>query len=198
MNTKSTGLLLAAAALLFAFIYFVERPLRLAALDSAQATGCCRNWTRPKLPPWRFRLGAARAVIRAEKTNQLWQLTKPDAYPASGDLIADFLQELAQWDWQTSIEHPSSWEEYGLVQDQFTLLLQEDGQERTLKIGRISPGGRQGLFECARQRSDSASPSTNALRWIPTNQTAVARFDGAGSGGRRFPEAQSPLDQLEF
>ena len=32
VSTKSTGLLLAAAALLFAFIYFVERPLRLAAL----------------------------------------------------------------------------------------------------------------------------------------------------------------------
>ena len=145
MSTKSTGFLLAAAVLLFAFIYFVERPRQAARMPP-------NHRVLPELDPAKIaaveiQVGGGARVIRAEKinpgrTNQSWQLTQPDAYPASGELIEELLQELAQWEWQTSIDHPDSWEEYGLGRDPlFTLLLQENGQDRILKIGHISPVG---------------------------------------------------------
>ncbi len=168
MNTKSTGLLLAAAAVLFAFIYWVERPLRQAALIPPTRR------VLPELDPAKITAvevqvaGGARS-IRADKTNQLWQLTKPDAYPAAGALIEKLLQELAQWDWQSSIDHPSSFEEYGLVNDQFTLLLQENGRERTLKIGHLSPAADQ-VYLNARGSDQILVASPEVLNWIPTNQ----------------------------
>lgn len=168
MNTKSTGLLLAAAALLFAFIYFVERPFRIAAqiLPSHRVL--------PELDPAKItavevQVGGGVSVIRAEKTNQLWQLTKPDSYPAAGAVIGKFLQDLAQWDWQACIDHPNSFDEYGLLRDQFTVLLQENGQERALKIGHLSPA--DNLVYLNVRGSDQIFVATaNVLDSIPTNQ----------------------------
>ena len=114
-------------------------------------------------------VGGGARIIRAEKTNQFWQLTKPDSYPASGALIEKLLQELAQWDWQSSIDHPNSWEEYGLVQDQFTLLLQENGQERALKIGRLSPVGDK-VYLNVRGSDQILSPTPMRSTAIPTNR----------------------------
>ena len=165
MNTKSTGLLLAAAALLFAFVYFVERPIRQAVPPSRRVLPALDP---AKITSVQVQVGGGMSRIRADKTNQLWQLTQPDSYPASGALIEKLLQELAQWDWQSSIDHPASWDQYGLLQDQFTLLLQEDGQERTLKIGRLSPGGDQ-VYLNVRGSDLIFTANTNVLDWIPTN-----------------------------
>jgi len=168
MSTKATGLLLAAAALLFAFIYFVERPAQMAARMTAG------HRVFPELDPAKIaalevQAGGGAPVIRAERTGRRWQLAKPDSYPASGALIESFLQELAQWDWQTSIDHPVSWKEYGLVEGQFTLRLQEDGQERVLKIGRISPVGDL-VYLNERGSDEILVANSGALLGIPTNQ----------------------------
>jgi hypothetical protein len=168
VNTKSTGLLLAAAVLLFAFVYFVERPVRIAARMPPS------HRVFPELDPAKIaavevQAGGGAPVIRAEKTGRRWQLTKPESYPASGALIENSLQELAQWDWQTNIDHPVSWKEYGLVEGQFTLRLQEDHQERALKIGRISPFG-DTVYLNARGSNEILVAGSETLRWIPTNQ----------------------------
>ena len=93
VNTKATGLLLAAAALLLAFIYFVERPMRNAARMPPD------HRVFPELDPAKIdavevQVGGGARLIRAGKTNQVWQLTKPGPYPASGALIEKLLQEV--------------------------------------------------------------------------------------------------------
>jgi hypothetical protein len=117
-----------------------------------------------------IQVGGGVRTIRADKTNQLWQLTQPDPYPASGALIERFLQLLAQWDWQTSIDHPESWDQYGLVSDQFTLLLnQEDGRQRILKIGRLAPAGDQ-VYLNVRGSAQILVAAPDLLNLLPTNQ----------------------------
>jgi hypothetical protein len=178
VSTKPTLLLLAAAVLLFAFVFFVDRPRQAAlvppnykvlpALDPA------------KISAIEIHVGGGAHIIRAEKTNQvntnqaktnqLWQLTKPNPYPASGELIEELLQELSLWEWQTSIDRPSSWEEYGLGQDPlFALILQESGQDRILEIGHISPVGDK-VYLNVRGSDQVLVAGTNVLNWIPTNQ----------------------------
>lgn len=173
MSTKSTVLLLAAAALLFAFIYFVERPRQAARI--APNYKVLPGLDPAKIAALEIHVGGGAQTIRAEKinlekTNQPWQLTKPEAYPASGELIEELLQELAQWDWQTSIDRPNSWEEYGLGRDPlFTLLLQENGQDHILEIGHISPLGDR-VYLNVRGSGQVLVAGTNVLNWIPTNQ----------------------------
>lgn len=168
MSAKSTGLLLAAAVLLFAFICFVERPLRLAARRE-QSHRVFPDLDPAKIAAVEVQVGGGAPVIRAEKMGRRWQLTQPEAYPASGDWIETLLQELAQWDWQTAIEHPVSWKEYGLVQGRLTLRLQQDGQERALKIGGITPDGDL-VYLNTRGSDEVLVAKAEALRWIPTNQ----------------------------
>jgi hypothetical protein len=168
VNTKSTGLLLAAAVLLFAFVYFVERPIRQAALLPPNRR-VLPGLDPAKITSVQVQVGGGARRIRAEKTNQLWELTQPDSYPASGALIENLLQALAQWEWQSSLDHPNAWDQYGLVQDQFTLLLEENGQERTLKIGRLSPGGDQ-VYLNARGSDQILVANPGVLQLIPTNQ----------------------------
>jgi hypothetical protein len=168
VNTKATALLLAAAAVLFAFVYFVERPIRLAALIPPN-----RN-VLPGLDPAKItavqvQIAGGVRSIRADKTNQAWQLTQPESYPASGPLIENLLLSLAQWEWQSSIDHPDSWDQYGLVRDQFTLLLQQDGQDRILKIGRLSPAGDQ-VYLNARGSDRILVANPDLLHLIPTDQ----------------------------
>jgi len=168
VNTKATGLLLAAAALLFAFIYFVERPMRSAARMAPNRR------VFPELDPAKIdavevQVGGGARLIRAGKTNQVWQLTKPGPYPASGALIEKLLQEVGQWDWQSFIDHPDSWEEYGLLPNPLTLLLEENGRERALNIGHLSPMGDK-VYLNVRGSDRILVAGTNALDWIPTNQ----------------------------
>ncbi len=175
VNTKSTGLLLAAAALLFVFVYFVERPVRIAARNPPS------HKVFPELDPAKvaaveIRVGGGARVLRAERTqpgntNQLWQLTQPDSYPANGALIEKLLEDLAQWEWQSSIDHPDSWDEYGLLQGQLTLRLQEDGQERALNIGHLSPVGGV-VYLNARGSDRILAAGAGVLDSIPTNPFA--------------------------
>ena len=173
VSTKPTLLLLAAAVLLFAFIYFVDRPRQAALVPPSHKV--LPELDPAKIAALEIHVGGGAQVIRAEKTNAgqtnpLWQLTKPDPYPASGELIEELLQELAQWEWQTSIDHPSSWEEYGLGQDPlFTLLLQENGQDQFMEIGHISPVGDK-VYLNVRGSDQVLVAGTNVLNWIPTNQ----------------------------
>ena len=173
MSTKSTVLLLAAAALLFAFIYFVERPRQAARI--APNYRVLPGLDPAKIAALEIHVGGGAQIIRAEKntlekTNQPWQLTKPEAYPAAGELIEELLQELAQWEWQTSIDHPNSWEEYGLGRDPlFTLLLQENGQDHILEIGHISPLGDK-VYLNLRGSDQVLVASREVLSRIPTNQ----------------------------
>jgi hypothetical protein len=140
MSTKSTALLVALAALLFAFIYFVERPAQVAANIPADQS-VLPGINPEKVTSIEFQIDGGARMIRLEKSNDLWQVTAPVPYPASARHVANFLQQLAQWQWDSVIENPSSWEEFGLVQDQFTISVNQGDGVHTLKVGNLSPVG---------------------------------------------------------
>src|SRR5688500_15764432 len=81
MNSKSTWFLLLPAAGLFAFIFFLERPLREAKQRPADKhlfpTLTFSNLTALQIRP------AGRFDILVEKTNDAWRLAKPIEYPAN-------------------------------------------------------------------------------------------------------------------
>src|SRR5580700_6845647 len=96
MNWKPTWVLLAACAVLLAFIVLVEQPLRrqrereasrviLPGLDPSSVTNI-------EIHPW------GRAIIQAARpssTNGLWSLVQPASYPAQNQRIAGLLNYLA-------------------------------------------------------------------------------------------------------
>jgi hypothetical protein len=146
VTTKSTALLLAAAAGLFAFVYFVEWPMRQTALTPPNRR------ILPDLDPAKIiavEIQAGGRVVRIEQTNHAWQLTAPIEYPANAALVGRFLQGLAQWEWETFLgpdeltNRPNAMEEFGFDPPQFTLLLREEGRERVLNIGHVSAVGDQ-------------------------------------------------------
>jgi hypothetical protein len=146
VRTKSTALLLATAAALWAFIYFVEWPMRQAALIPPSRK------ILPDLDPAQItavEIQAGGRILRVEQTNHSWQLTQPLAYPASAAVVGQFLQGLAQWEWQYCLgpdeltNRPNAMGEFGFDPPQVTLLLRDKERERVLNVGHISPVGDQ-------------------------------------------------------
>ena len=93
MNSKTTGIWFVVAAALFALIYIFEHFLRPAAVDSSRILPELRPpaVTSVQVIPY----GALE--IRADRTNGLWRLTKPVAYPAQAaaiEALLDALQKL--------------------------------------------------------------------------------------------------------
>lgn len=172
MNTKPTALILAAAAALLAFILLVEQPIRRAALIPPNRR------VLPNLDPARItavEVQAPGGVIRAEQTNHLWRLAKPVSYPADTARIGRLLQELAQWEWQSSIgpdeltNRPNAAEEFGFVAPQFTLVLQENGRERVLQVGQNTAPGDE-VYLNVRGSYLFYVASADLLQWIPTDK----------------------------
>jgi hypothetical protein len=173
MSAKSTALLLAAAALLFAFVCLVERPLRQAALIPPDLR------MLPNLDPAKITSVEIHApggeIIFAAKTNQSWQLTKPISYPAASVLVDTLLEQLARWQWRSSIgsdeltNHPDAEVEFGFVPPQFTLVLQEDGRQRTLYVGHLSALGDE-VYLKMKGGYQIYIADADPLKWIPTDK----------------------------
>ena len=145
MTSKSTWLLLVCAAAAFAVILFVERPFReqknrrpdsrvFPGLDAARVSSI-------QLRP------ANQFDIRAEKTNDTWQLVKPVRATADASKINDLLQTLAKLTWLEHItseelrNRPKAQEEFGLSTPQFAITFEEGAASHTLLIGSKSVVG---------------------------------------------------------
>lgn len=142
-----TWALVVAAGVLFAFIYFVERPIR-----REQTREISRkvfdNFQPAKINDILIR-SAGGLDIRATQTNQAWQLTQPIFYPASSGAIEALLAGLEKLEWQTRItsdelkDRPDAQEKFGLARPQFSLVLQGAGENRRLLVGDTTPLGDQ-------------------------------------------------------
>jgi len=155
MNTRHTGFWVTLALGLFAFIFLFER-----------------HWRRPDSGPPRvlphLRAAAVTSVqvrpaggleIRAERTNGLWELTRPLRYPGQAASIENLLAALERLCASTVIsagdlrQRPNAPAEYGLDAPQVSLLLQP-GDHRLLVGARTAPGdqvylqvvGTEGVF----------------------------------------------------
>jgi hypothetical protein len=145
MNPKNTWLLLALAAGLFAFIFFFERrpnqssPVAIKVLPVLKSNSISSIQIQP----------AGQLEIRADRTNDAWQLTKPIAYPAMRGAVENLLRALSELTPQSRISaHELRGrikvdQEYGFDNPQFTLILQQGEDRPKIKLGFITPGGDQ-------------------------------------------------------
>jgi hypothetical protein len=144
MNPKSTWLWTAAAAVLFAFIFFYRQylhslhPPPVRVLPGLHADAITSVQILPR----------AQKEIRAEKTNGVWELTAPLVYPGSADRIETLLTQLEQLPFATYISeeelrtHTQPDEEFGIEPAQISLILQH-GHRSQIHIGHRTPPGDQ-------------------------------------------------------
>ena len=143
MNSKGTWTLVAAAAGVFALVYFVERPYRLAR-EAAQSrilfgqlnpSGVTGIQVRP----------ANQLEIRAASTNADWQLIRPIYYPADRQKIEGLLQAISRLSWAAHIsagdlqDRPNALAEFGFDPPQFSISIENVRRPLHFLIGKKTP-----------------------------------------------------------
>jgi hypothetical protein len=143
MNTKSTWTWLVVAAVLAASIFLVDRYLH-------PATAAAQN-VLPNLQPTSVAsiqvIPAGALEIRADRTNNLWLLSSPVAYPAQPAAIETLLGALQKLTPATSIsaaelhEHRTAEADFGFTAPQFKIVLDAGDQHWELIVGgKTAPG----------------------------------------------------------
>ena len=173
MKSKTTGIWLLIAALLFAFIWFFQKHLQppapvvarlLPDLRAADVTGI-------QLSP------AGEREISVIRSNGDWQLQKPLVYPAQDAAVtalASALEKLAVAKRISAAEiqtHTNSDAEYGFDNPQFTLAVESGNQRQQLIIGNKTAPGDQ-VF--VRRVGESGAYVVDAgwLQYLPHSATA--------------------------
>jgi len=143
MSWKPTWVLLAAAAVLFAFIVWVDRPLRrererqairviLPGLDASMVTNI-------EIQPW----GQAGIKAARQGDSNSWQLVQPVVYPGQSASINTLLDVLEKLEWVDRISEkelaarPDAQKEFGFDTPKFAILLKGSGPDRRLEIGNL-------------------------------------------------------------
>lgn len=174
MNWRPTWVLLAAAAVLLAFIVLIEHPMReqrlrqvsrliLPGLNPAAITNI---EIHPRGQP----------VIVAQRGNGgRWRLVQPVSYPASGDFIDALLKELAQIEWQDRIteaelkDRPEAQKEFGFTEPLYALVLRGTGPARRLEIGDVTALGDQ-IYLYVEGNSSISLAGTDLLQALPRDK----------------------------
>src|SRR6266513_2054662 len=145
MNTKNTWIWIIVAAGLFAFIvllkqFGVKPPVGpLPVLPGFKAAEVTSIQVHP----------AAQSVIRAERTNGAWQLTKPVSYPAQAISIESLLAALEQLLPASQISatemrnRPNADAEFGFEPPQVSLVIQIPDARKQILIGNPTAPGDQ-------------------------------------------------------
>ena len=207
MNWKPTWVLLAAAAVVFAFIALVEMPLLrerelrgnrviLPGLDPSLVTNIeIRPWGRPLIKA--VRPGAGHS----------WRLTQPISYPAQNERVAALLEVLEKLEWIERIgereltNRPNAQEEFGFNKPRVTLLLQGSGSDRRLEIGALGAFGDRVFLQVVGNTAIYESPA-DILRLTPADKNqwrdrALLNLTNLAFQTLRVSAAGKPLFDLE-
>ncbi len=143
MNSKTTWTLLLLAGALFAFIALFERHWREPGDFAAH----------PRILP-QLKVAAVTSIqvspagqeeIRADRTNDVWRLTRPLSYPAEASAVESLLQALAQLSAANRLTardlnaRPNAAKEFGFEPPRFTLLVQQPDYTAQVLIGGGTP-----------------------------------------------------------
>jgi hypothetical protein len=168
--------LLAATAVVFAFIVLVERPLRQERLRQASRAVLPGfdpgTITNIEIQSWGQPVIAAR---RSGSGSSQWRLIQPISYPAQDDRVEALLAVLAKLEWQDRIteaelqDRPDAQEQFGFTRPQFSLVLKGTGPTRRLDIGALSPLGDQ-VFLSVVGDIRICLAGTDVLRVIPRDK----------------------------
>jgi hypothetical protein len=176
MNWKSTGILLTAAAVLFAFVWLVERPIRKERLRQASRV-VLPGFDPASVNSIEIKPRGANEihVERPGRTNALWQMTQPISYPAAGGPILALLDALAGLEWQDRItarelkNKANAQESYGFSLPQTEVSLQGSGGSQKILIGQTSALGDQVYLEVV-GNPDIYLVSAALLQSVPTDK----------------------------
>jgi hypothetical protein len=145
MNPRNTWHWLVIAAALFGLIFLLQRhthkpssgPAKI--LPGLRAEAVTSVQVRP----------AAGLTIQADRTNGVWQLAEPQIYPAQALSIEKLLAALERLTPVTFItarelrNHPNPDEEYGFLNPQATITLQQPDYHVVLQVGAMTAPGDQ-------------------------------------------------------
>jgi hypothetical protein len=216
MNWKSTGILLTAAAVLFAFIWLVDRPIRQEHLRQASRS-ILPGFDPGSVNSVEITPHGANEIIagRMGGTHAPWQLTQPISYPAQGGPIMALLDALAKLEWQERIsagelkDQPDAQEKYGFTQPQFEVSLQGSGVSDKILLGQSSALSDQVFLEVV-GNPDIYLINTNLLPLMPLDKDQwrdLSLLDPARlpyqsiqvrSPGRGFELERDPTNHLWF
>lgn len=144
MNPRNTCILVALAAGIFAFIFFFERHIQKAEPEMLKVLPGLKaaEVTSIQIQP-----AGQMEMVRIERTNGSWQLTKPMVYRAQAPAVENLLHALEALSPQTRISaqellgrHNVN-EEFGFDSPQATLVIQQGEEQHTLKLGFLTPPG---------------------------------------------------------
>jgi hypothetical protein len=131
------------AAILFALIFFFERQQRHANAEPAQIL----IHLQPQLVTSVQIIPAGVLEIRADRTNQMWLLTKPIVYPAQPAAVEALLDALQKLTPATRLgagelrERPDAEKEFGFDSPQISLVIEAGEQRWQLLVGnKTAPG----------------------------------------------------------
>ncbi len=135
---------MALAAGIFAFIFFYERHIQKAEPEMLKLLP---GLTAARVTAIQIQAAGQSEVIRIERTNGDWQLTKPMVYPAQSPAVESLLHALEGLSPQSRISaqelvgrHNVN-EEFGFDTPQATLVIQQGEEQHTLKLGFLTPPG---------------------------------------------------------
>lgn len=147
MSLKNTLVWCLIAAGLFGFIFLYQRHVhRLATglgkmLPELKPDAVTSILVRPS--------GPAQLQIRADRTNETWRLSQPQAYPAQAERVKKlltFLDQLIPADYITAGElrtHTNADDEFGFAIPQATLVIQQGAYAPRLRVGALTSPGDQ-------------------------------------------------------
>jgi len=93
--------------------------------------------------------GPGQLLIRADRTNDTWQLSQPQAYPAQAEKVKKllaFLKQLTPAPYITGSElrtHPDADTEYGFAAPRATIVIQQGSYAPRLRVGALTNPGDQ-------------------------------------------------------
>ena len=188
MSAKNTWIWILIAGGLFVFIYFYRPhahkpppgPVRI--LSNLKAEAVTSLQIRPG--------GTPQLQIRADRTNQTWQLVEPIVYPAQGasiDHLLACLERLTPAVYISASEirnHPAADEEYGFASPSASIFIQEGNSRTQILLGNhTAPGdqvflqkvGDQGVYVVNAELLKDIPRSPNDWR-----DTTLVDFNGLG------------------
>jgi len=151
MNLRATALLALAVAALGAFVWLYEiRGAEERAEEKEAAKRIFRGVEADDVTAFALRTKEGQA-LRLEKTEGVWRILEPIAFPADATNAESVASTLASLRSEAVIEDPGPPAEYGL-EGEPDVRFRADGEERVLRIGDASPVGSNTYVATAEDR----------------------------------------------
>ena len=213
MNSKSTHYLTILALAVFAYIFFFERHTLDTRKRAERQTKLFPEFDAGKVSSVEIIRSNSVGVIRVERTNDQWQLTRPVVYPAQSTAIDNWLNLFNTLNRRTYISaeelqtQPGGLAAFGLEDSQATVTVLQGQKKLRLRLGARTPIGEKlyvqqvgsdGVFVTDAALLDHLPQS--ALDWRDPTFLKLAglKFDRltVHADGREFTVERDPAAKL--